>query len=167
MSRAASRVERAIVELDRALAEYLQEEIDASSAPGDVTQSLFAKSILWTTPEPLIDLLREHLPVSVRPWAVFDMAGGVPVRIERVRVHGRPAAVVYRNRKVWRARLDLKGAPKETGVQVFSRSTEWDTSIGAMAACDYILRSAGFKLFDCEEDVRARPAQKRNGGESI
>ena len=151
MTRAATRVNDAIVELEKALGTYLAEE-EAHGVPRDVS----AESALGSCSPWLTKCLLDHLPTLALPWRVVDMRDGEPTKLVRdgyidVIASVRRVGQGKRARPRWVAFVgDSIVSPPDVDDEGNVMPIDWSTMEEAQAACDAHLRRAGVTIVEVE-----------------
>lgn len=151
MTRAATRVNDAIAELEKALGTYLAEE-EAHGVPRDVS----AESALGSCSPWLTKCLLDHLPTLALPWRVVDMRDGEPTKLVRdgyidVIASVRRVGQGKRARPRWMAFVGNSLAlPLDVDDEGNAMPIDWSTMEEAQAACDAHLRRAGVTIVEVE-----------------
>lgn len=149
MSRAAARVNDAIIELERSLGAYLDEE-EKHGVPRDVS----AESALGSCSPWLVKTLLDNLPTLAHPWRVTDMRDGEPTRLVRdgwkdVIATVRRVGQGKRARPRWVAFVgDEMVSPPDTDENGDAMPIDWSTMEEAQAACDRNLREGGVTIVE-------------------
>ena len=148
-NRKAAAVSDAIVNLERTLRAYLDQE-----AEHGVPREVSAESILGECSPWLTQTLLDSLPTLAHPWRVVDMRDGEPTKLVRDGYMDTIATVRRvgqgkRGRPRWTAFVgNSLVSPPDVDKNGDAMPIDWSTRDEAQAACDSQLRAEGVTVLD-------------------